>query len=111
MKVYHAADTVLETIAPGRTRYLANTDHLMLVVVDFKDGPAAEPDLPHTHPHEQVTYVVEGEVLFFVDGQSTHLKPGDMVAVPSGVPHCIQTLTSYARLLDAFTPVREDFLK
>jgi quercetin dioxygenase-like cupin family protein len=82
----------------------------MLVVVDFDDGPAAQPDPPHAHPHEQVSYVAEGEVLFFLDGSPTRLGPGGVVSIPSNVPHAIQTLTSHARLVDVFTPIREDFL-
>ncbi len=103
-------NVVPETIAPGRTRYITYTDHLMLVAVDFDDGPAAQPDPPHSHPHEQVTYVAEGEVLFFLEGSPTRLGPGSVVRIPSNVPHSIQTLTGHARLVDVFTPIREDFL-
>lgn len=98
-------------MAPNRTRYHAHTDNLMLVVIDFNDGPHAEPDAPHHHPHEQVSYLVEGELIFFVDGEGHHLRPGDMVAVPGNVPHCVQLLTEHARLIDSFTPLREEFLK
>ncbi len=37
----------------------------MMVVVDFNDGPTSEPDPPHSHPHEQVSYVVSGEINLF----------------------------------------------
>ncbi len=104
-------DNSPETIAPGRTRYLTQTDSMMMVVIDFDDGPAAQPDPPHSHPHEQVTYVAEGEVMFFMDGEPTHLHAGDLVSIPGGVPHCIQVLTPHARLVDVFHPIREDFLK
>jgi hypothetical protein len=30
--------------------------------------------------------------------------------VPSGMPHSIQQLTEHVRLVDCFTPIREDFL-
>ena len=66
---------------------------------------------PHSHPHEQVAYVAEGEVIFLMDGEETHLRPGDMYLVPSGKPHSIQQLTEHVRLVDCFTPIREDFLK
>jgi len=111
MTVVKHENTPRETIAPGRTRYLTHSDHLMMVVIDFNDGPSAQPDPPHWHPHEQVTYVASGEVLFCVDGAPTHLVPGDMIAVPSNVPHSIQLLTDHVRLVDTFTPIREDFLK
>lgn len=99
-----------EIIAPGRTRYLANTDNLMMVVIDFEDGPTDEPDPPHSHPHEQVSYVAEGNVIFFLDGQPTTLGPGDIFSVPPDVPHSVQLLSEKVRLVDTFTPVREDFL-
>jgi len=53
---------------------------------------------------------VEGELLFFVEGEAHHLKPGDMITVPGGVAHTIQVLTPHVRLVDAFAPIREDFL-
>ena len=100
-----------ETVAPGRTRYLAYTDHLMMVVMEFDDGPASQPDPPHSHPHEQVSFVVSGEVLFFLDGKPARLGAGDMYTVPPNVPHSVQLLTKQVKLVDAFTPVRKDFLK
>lgn len=97
-------------IAPDRVRYLAQTEHLMMAVLDFENGPWAQPDPPHVHPHEQVTYVAEGEVRFFMDGEPTDVKAGDLIAIPGGVPHYIQVLSAHARMVDIFTPIREDFL-
>jgi quercetin dioxygenase-like cupin family protein len=111
MSVRLREDTPRELIAPGRERYLIHTNNLMMVVIDFTDGPSEQPDPPHSHPHEQITYVAEGELLFFVGGVSHRLAAGDMITVPSGVSHTIQLLTSRVRLVDTFSPIREDFLK
>ena len=100
-----------EVIAQGRTRYLAYTDHLMMVVIDFHDGPTSEPDPPHSHPHEQISYVVSGEINLFLDNKLTRLGPGDMFTVPPNLPHSVQLLTSHVRIVDTFTPIRKDFLK
>jgi len=100
-----------EAIREGAERRLGHTDNLMLVIVDFYDGPKEQPDPPHSHPHEQVSYVAEGEIIFVMGDQQTHLRPGDVFLVPSGKPHSIQQLTEHVRLVDCFTPVREDFLK
>ena len=97
-------------IAPGRARYLTHTGDLMMVVIDFEDGPMDEPDPPHSHPHDQTSYVAEGEVMFTVGDTVHHVKPGDMVAIPSDVPHTLQLLSKTARLVDAFHPIRDDFL-
>ena len=98
-------------IREGAERRLGHTANLMIVIVDFHDGPKARPDPPHSHPHEQVSYVAEGEVLFVMDGEETRLGPGDLFLVPSGRAHSIQQLTKHVRLVDCFTPIRKDFLK
>jgi quercetin dioxygenase-like cupin family protein len=105
------SDLTPEIIGPGRSRYLAHTDNLMIVMIEMNDGPTSEPDPPHAHPHEQVACVVSGEVLFFMDGKSTRLGPGDLYTIPPNVPHTVQLLSKQVRIIDAFTPIRKDFLK
>lgn len=100
-----------EPIKPGVYRSLIYTQHIMMAVIDFTNGPWQEPDPFHSHPHEQVTYVAIGEILFYCDGRpEEHLKEGDVFAVPSGIKHTIKILTKEVRLVDSFTPIREEFL-
>ncbi|MCC6802678.1 MAG: cupin domain-containing protein [Anaerolineae bacterium] len=99
-----------QVIGDRRTRYLTHTDHLMMVVIDCTDGPKTQPDPPHHHPHEQVTYVAEGEVIFFIENTPHRLSAGDMIAVAPNLPHTIQPLTPRVRLVDTFTPIRDEFL-
>lgn len=111
MGITKRSELTPKIIAPGRTRYLAYTQNLMMVVVEFNDGPSSEPDPPHSHPHEQVSYVVSGEINLFMENNLTRLGPGDMFTVPPNIPHSVQLLTEQVMLVDSFTPVREDFLK
>ena len=99
-----------EPIGEGRTRYLAHTEKLMMAVIDFRDGPTREPDPPHSHPHEQISYVVSGELIVFIGDEQTRLAPGDMFTVPPDIPHSVQLLTEYVRLVDTFHPIRDEFL-
>ena len=108
IQVVSSADAV--EIETGRKRRLIHTDNLMAVVWEFTGGPWPEPDPPHSHPHEQVAYIVEGELLFFMGDESKKLQAGDMVAVPSDAPHSVQLISPYVKILDAFTPIREEFL-
>jgi len=71
----------------------------------------SEPDPPHSHPHEQVTYVVEGELIFYLDGEPHQLEKGDMFTVPPDIPHTVQLLTQHVRLLDSFTHLEKIFYK
>lgn len=94
------------------SRRLVYTDNLMMVNCEFTDGPTENPDPFHSHNHEQVSYMAEGEVYFFCgDDEKVHLKPGDHFSVPSGVQHTIHRLTPFVRIIDCFTPLREEFLK
>ena len=97
--------------SPGRRRQLIHLGNLMMVVFDFNDGPMEEPEAPHSHQHEQISYVAGGSVIFFRGTEKFELSEGAMIAVPAGIPHCIQTLTQHVRLIDSFSPIREDFLK
>ncbi len=111
MGVIKGSEVKREVIGKGRTRYLAYLSDLMMVVIDFEEGPSSQPDPPHSHPHEQISYVVSGEINLFIGDRTVRLEPGDIFAVPPNVPHGIQLLSKKARLVDTFTPIREDFLK
>jgi quercetin dioxygenase-like cupin family protein len=110
MGTVKSSEITAAPIGAGRSRYLAHTDRLMVVVVDFNDGPAASADPPHAHPHEQVSYVAAGELILVMGAEKTRLSAGDLFTVPANVPHAVQTLSPHVRLIDAFHPIREDFL-
>jgi len=111
MAVLKFDDVPYEKVREGLERKIIHTDNLMSVLIDFTDGPWDEPEPPHSHPHEQTSYVAEGEINFFCEGEpDQHLKKGDMFAVPSGKKHTVQLLTKKVRLVDSFNPIREDFL-
>jgi quercetin dioxygenase-like cupin family protein len=111
MPVLRLSDTPKAFFREDASRVVTKTDNLMVVVIDFSNGPWKEPDPLHKHVHEQITYVAAGEILFLCEGeQDEMLKAGDMFSVPSGKLHSIKLLSQSARLIDSFTPVREDLL-
>ena len=111
-EILRFAEATPDAFREGCERRILHTSNLMLVIIDFNNGPWAEPDPFHSHPHEQVTYIAEGDLLFLAEGQEPRrLGAGDMFAVPSGQPHSIHLLSSKARLIDSFNPLRDDFLK
>ena len=106
---FHDKDIELETVEEGRvTRKIkAHDGNLMIVEVIFKESAIG---YEHKHVHEQICYCLAGEFEFTIEGKKTRLLPGDSAYVPPSVPHgalCIRE----GRLLDIFTPQREDFLK
>ena len=110
MKLLKYCETKPQQIGKGRSRYYLHTDNVMIVVFEFNDGPHNKPDPPHSHPHEQISYVATGKVAYFLNEEKMLLEAGDMIAIPPNVPHTIQLISKQARLVDAFHPIREDFL-
>jgi quercetin dioxygenase-like cupin family protein len=62
----------------------------------------------HSHPHEQVGYLVEGHVEMNIDGEKFELIKGDSYWAPSNVPHGEYTLEPSV-IVDIFSPPREDY--
>ena len=69
--------------APGR--------EVVQVRVDFDPGYAAP---MHTHPGEEIIYVLEGTLEYEIGGKVTRVKPGDVLFVPAGVPHTAKNVGS-----------------
>src|SRR5262249_8674798 len=62
----------------------------------------------HSHPHEQMVYVVSGHLVFQHPGGQFEAKSGDSSLVPGGVEHQASALED-SEVLDVFTPYREDY--
>ena len=80
---------------------------LMMVEVLMEDYYVSE---PHKHPHQQMTYVLEGEFTFHVGSESKDVKEGDTIFMPPDMMHNCELKCVRGRLLDVFSPIREDFL-
>ncbi|WP_417209096.1 cupin domain-containing protein [Antarctobacter sp.] len=91
----------------GLTRKVgAYNDNAMVVEVHFETGTVAA---LHSHPHEQITYVISGKFAFTVGDDSYIVSAGDSLYKQPNIVHgatCLEAGT----LLDIFTPHREDFL-
>jgi len=103
------SELLTEVLDPGKVsrKVRAHGGKIMMVEVSFaKGGVGAE----HDHPHDQATYCLAGSFRFTVGGETRILRPGDTVFVPGGARHGT-VCEAEGRLLDVFTPQREDFLK
>jgi quercetin dioxygenase-like cupin family protein len=59
----------------------------------------------HRHPEaDEMTYVLEGEIIVLVDGKETRVGAGGMSFVPKGVPHAFLVVSDSARLLSLHSP-------
>lgn len=62
----------------------------------------------HSHPHEQIVNMLEGEFELTIDGQTRRLTVGAVAVIPPNAVHSGRSLTE-CRILDVFCPVREDY--
>lgn len=92
-------------IIPGLHGKMVHGDQITWAFWTVEKG--AEVPL-HQHPHEQMMHVVEGEFEFTLGGETKRYLPGDVVAIPSNIPHAGKALTA-CRLMDVFTPIREEY--
>ena len=90
---------------PGVVMHATEAAKMTLSVVDL--DPHAVID-EHSHPHEQIGYMVEGEAEFIIDGKSYRVQAGQMWRLPGGVPHKVIAGAGRVRAVDVFYPVRED---
>ncbi len=94
-------------IFPGVLINAVAGKHMMLSVVNLAEGASVP---LHEHPHEQMGLLVSGVLEFTIGGRTEVLSPGDIWRIPGGVPHSVVALGGPAVALDAFHPVREDYL-
>lgn len=111
MPTFNQNDLNYFSVKEGIKRTEVHLENLMMVIIEFSNGPMADPDIPHSHPHEQITYVEDGEIFIFIDTKKHFLKKGGIYVIPSGISHSIQTLTPYVKLIDTFSPIRTDLIQ
>jgi quercetin dioxygenase-like cupin family protein len=71
--------------------------------------PGHEPR-PHAHPHEQIVYILEGEIDFHIGDTVTRLGPGGLLVVPPNARHWGEVVGDAPVLnLDIFTPKRSEY--
>lgn len=90
-----------------KRKVLSYSDTLMVCEITLEAGSVIA---AHAHPHEQITYIISGSCRYTVGEETREVGAGDSVLIPGNVPHSIVILETM-KVIDVFTPAREDFLK
>ena len=90
-----------------RRKILSYDEKMMAVEVNYDKGAVGA---MHTHPHTQISYVLEGKFEATIDGEVRIIAKGDTYITKPNAPHGVVCLEAGA-LIDIFTPMREDFIK
>jgi quercetin dioxygenase-like cupin family protein len=89
------------------SRRLITGNRAMLAHVYLKKGCIVP---RHFHENEQFSYMLRGTLKFFLDGAELLVREGDVLHIPSNVPHEAHALED-SLSLDVFCPPREDWLQ
>jgi quercetin dioxygenase-like cupin family protein len=85
---------------------LVHGDRTLMVEFRLQKGAI----LPiHSHPHEQIGYLVKGQVRLTAGADVHDVHPGDSWCIPGDVLHCAEIIENSVAV-EVFSPVREDYL-
>jgi quercetin dioxygenase-like cupin family protein len=100
-------DVPLEQMSELISRKIVTGEKAMVAQVFLKKD-AVVPE--HFHESEQITYILEGALKFELEGRSVVVRKGEVLHIPSNVPHRAVALEDTLDL-DIFSPIRHDWLK
>lgn len=107
--LYRWADMPEEELTPLLSRRLITGERMMLAHVYLKKGSIVP---LHQHENEQITYVLEGALKFWIgaeDGEEVTVRAGEVLHIPPNVPHKAEALADTLDV-DVFSPPRQDWL-
>jgi quercetin dioxygenase-like cupin family protein len=96
----------LEQLNPLFQRHFVIGQEIMLARVLMKKG-CIVPE--HSHHNEQLTYILEGALKFWIDGREIVVNAGETLCIPSNMPHKAEALEDTVDL-DVFSPPRQDWI-
>ena len=96
----------VEPLNPLLGRQLVIGQNIMLARVLLKKG-CVVPE--HSHPNEQVTYILEGALKFYIDGREIVVNAGETLTIPPNMPHKAEAVEDTVDL-DVFYPPRADWM-
>lgn len=105
MPAYQLMELPERELLPGYFGRFVHTDRMTLVSWNIRAG---SPLPEHSHPHEQIATLLEGEYEMTVDGQVHQMRAGSVVVIPGGVRHS-GLAKSECRIIDVFQPPRDEY--
>jgi quercetin dioxygenase-like cupin family protein len=106
---YRWDDMEKEVVTPQLSRRLITCNRMMLAHVYLQKGTIVP---RHSHENEQITYILEGALKFWIGDQGEReviVRAGEVLTIPSKVPHRAEALEDTLDV-DIFDPPRQDWL-
>jgi len=106
LKYIRWQDVELEKLNPLLDRKIVVGKEVMVARVLMKKGCI----IPlHSHVNEQITYILEGALKFWIDNKEIVVQAGEVLCIPSNMPHKAEAVEDTVDL-DIFNPPREDWI-
>lgn len=106
-RVYSWSDLPTEKVRPGVTRAGFRGDNALMVMNWLEPGMEVK---PHSHPFEQLVFILQGRVRFTVGDEVVEVGAGEVLRIPPDVVHCGEPVGDETAVnLDVFAPVRDDY--
>jgi quercetin dioxygenase-like cupin family protein len=99
-------DVEVEHLSPLIDRQMITGQELMIAKLVLKKGMVVP---EHSHLNEQLTYVVDGALKFWIDGKEIVVSTGEVLCIPPHMPHKAEALVDTIDV-DVFYPPRQDWL-
>ena len=99
-------DFPVEQVNPLLDRQLVSGERSMLARIILRKGCVVP---LHSHDNEQITYILEGALRFLIQDREIIVSEGEVLVIPSQVPHSAEALEDTVDL-DIFCPPRADWL-
>src|SRR5262245_11340371 len=99
-------DVPSQAVAPGIRRRYLTASRMTIARFNLARGSVVP---PHSHDHEQVSYVLSGAATFHVGGESFTVRAGEALQIPSWAEHGVEVLED-TEVIDVFSPVRQDWV-
>ncbi len=96
----------IEQVNPLLDRQIVCGERSMLARIILRKGCIVP---LHSHENEQISYILEGALKFLIEGREIVVSAGEVLVIPSHVPHSAEALEDTVDL-DLFCPPREDWL-
>ena len=104
--VHRWDEIALEKVTEMISRKIVSGEREMMAQIYLKRGALVP---IHTHESEQMTYILQGALRFQVDGEEIIVREGEVLHIPSRVPHQTEALEDTLEL-DVFSPIRAEWL-
>ena len=107
IRIHRWDEIALEKVTEMISRKIVSGEREMLAQIYLKRGALVP---MHVHESEQMTYILQGALRFLIAGEEITVREGEVLHIPSRVPHQSEALEDTLEL-DVFSPIRAEWVE